>query len=421
MVRIGRRRLLAAAIAAGAGLATRALPGADEGAAQAAPRLDLTPQAYLPLVLGEDARPCVVHVRDGDATNWNGSGYYYNAVDQSVVNAMVQAGLEALTGRSGWPAVWAALFARAQPEGYQPGQKVAIKVNLNTSQDWLGNTCSYQGNQINALPQPVIALIAGLVAAGVQPGDVIVYDALRRLSAYLRDPLRAAYPSVRLVGSNSQVCNGVEAATFGMDPSLTVHFTHPQGLIETRQLADVLYDATYLINMPILKRHSGDTLIPVTLGFKNHLGSLDRITGSGPDDLHQHLNTNSAYYRSTYSPLVDISANPNIRDKTILVVGDGLYGGFGHSDITPVSWTTFGDAPNSLFFATDAVAIDCVMADFVVAEGRVTRAHTYDYLFCAAERGLGVCEGTRASPGGDPWRTPYGSGYSALRYVRLDL
>ena len=421
MARIERRRLLAGALAAGAGLALGGLPHSLEGGARAAPSPPLSPRAYVPLVLGEDARPCVVHVRDPQATNWNGSGYYYNAVNQSVVNAMVQAGLEALTGRTGWPAVWAALFARAQPEGYQPGQKVAIKVNLNTSQTYLGNDCSTQKNHINALPQPVIALIHGLVAAGVEASDVIVYDALRLVSAYFRNPIWDAYPGVVLVGSSGNVCPGVVAARYGKDPSLTVQFAHPQGLIRSRQLADVLYDATYLINMPILKRHSGDTLIPVTLGFKNHLGSLDRITGDGADDLHAYLNTNSTSYRSTYSPLVDISANPNIRDKTILIVGDGLYGGFGHSDITPTSWATFGDAPNSLFFATDPVAVDCVMADFIVAEGLVTRTRTYDTLFCAAERGLGVCEGTRAAPGGNPWQTPYGSGYTALRYVRLDL
>jgi len=64
--------------------------------------------------------------------------------------------------------------------------------------------------------------------------------------------------------------------------------------------------------------------------------------------------------------------------------------------------------------------VDCVMADLIVAEGLVSKAHTYDYLFCAEEAGLGVCEGTRSDPGGDPLQEPYGSGYDHLEYVRVD-
>ncbi|MFB0535317.1 MAG: hypothetical protein ACETWR_10070, partial [Anaerolineae bacterium] len=43
-------------------------------------------------------QPRVVHVRDADATNWNGTDLFYNAVNQDVVNSMVQTGLQRLTG-----------------------------------------------------------------------------------------------------------------------------------------------------------------------------------------------------------------------------------------------------------------------------------------------------------------------------------
>ena len=45
---------------------------------------------------------------------------------------------------------------------------------------------------------------------------------------------------------------------------------------------------------------------------------------------------------------------------------------------------------------------------------------TYDHLFCAQEAGLGVCEGTRSDPGGDPLQAPYGSGYDEIEYIRVD-
>jgi hypothetical protein len=119
---------------------------------------ELTPQVYLHIVTRSDepAKPCVVHVRDADATDWNGTDLFYNAVDQDVVNSMVQTGLQLLTGQESWA------FEPVHPGGYLAGQKIAIKVNLNMSRN-----CDSHGNVIDALPQPVLALISGLVAAGV--------------------------------------------------------------------------------------------------------------------------------------------------------------------------------------------------------------------------------------------------------------
>ncbi|MFB0533415.1 MAG: DUF362 domain-containing protein [Anaerolineae bacterium] len=354
-------------------------------------------------------RPRVVHVRDADATNWSGSGLFYNAVNQDVVNSMVQTGLQRLTGQDSWSEIWSALFERVQPGGYSPGQKIAIKVNLNASWD-----CDSHSNLIDALPQPVLALISGMVAAGVQPDDITVYDSIRVVPSYLRDPIWAVYPEVKFLGTGS--CPGVIAPSHGKDPSLTISFNDPYGYVNDRQLADVLYDATYVVNMPIIKRHGGDSANPVTLGFKNHFGSLNRIGGTGNDNLHLYISTSSSLYRATYSPFVDICLNTNIRDKTVLTLGDGLYGGTAPSSPPIQSWSIFGDACNSLFVGTDPVAVDCVMADLIVAEGLVSRAHTYDYLFCAEEAGLGVCEGTRSDPGGDPLQ----GCYFHIEYVRVD-
>jgi len=376
-----------------------------------------THRIYLPVVARSSeflSKPRVVHVRDTDATNWNGTGLFYDAVNQNVVTDMVQTGLQLLTGQDSWPDIWSALFERVHPGGYSVGQKIAIKVNLNASWD-----CYSHGNLIDALPQPLLGLISGMVTAGVQPSDITVYDSIRVIPSYLSDPIWAVYPDVRFVGLGS--CPGLIAPSHGKDPSLTVRFNDPDGNLEDRQLADVLYDATYVINMPIIKRHGGDDANPVTLGFKNHFGSLNRIGGSGNDDLHLYIKTRFSQYRTTYNPRVDIYSNTNIKGKTVLTLGDGLYGGTAASSLPIQSWTIFEGACNSLFFGTDPVAIDCVMADFIVAEGLVSKAHTYDHLFCAEEAGLGVCEGTRSDPGGDPLQEPYGSGYDDIEYVRVDM
>jgi len=55
-----------------------------------------------------------------------------------------------------------------------------------------------------------------------------------------------------------------------------------------------------------------------------------------------------------------------------------------------------------------------------MAEGLVSTPRTYDHLFCAQEAGMGLCEGTRSDPGGDPLQEPYGSGYDDIEYIRVD-
>jgi hypothetical protein len=351
-------------------------------------------------------------------------------VDQSVVDAMIFEGLSLLTNQTSWGNIWQVLFERIQPGGYVPGQKIAIKVNFNNSGND-DNDCDSHNNLIDALPQPVISLLNGLVAAGVQPGDVIVFDATgseyansnpgRIIPDYFRNPITTAFPGVGFIGYPA--C-GVTAASFGKDPSLTVSFNDPDNYLLDRKLADVLYDATYLINIPILKGHGGDDDIPVTLAFKNHLGSIDYVyAGPGPhDDLHEFIVLPQDQYRSDYNPLVDIYSNPNIHNKTILILGDGLFGSTGASSGPDRHWAIFDDdAANSLFFAVDPVAVDCVMADLIRAEGWFSDPRGYDFLFCAQEATLGLCEGTPANPGGDPLQLPYGSGYSSLEYTRIDL
>ncbi|MFZ6028794.1 MAG: DUF362 domain-containing protein [Chloroflexota bacterium] len=376
----------------------------------------------------------VVHVRHASATSWKGeaSPCFYDStrVSQTAINAMVLDGLTTLTGQSGWAAIWHSLFSRIRAGGYSQGQTIAIKVNFNNSIN-NGNTCTTHNNIIDALPQPICALIAGMKAANVRESDIVIYDASGRPGAagwtgktipgYFRNTISANYPGVRYIGKSD--CSGVTEASWGKHSSLAVNFPGIQ--MQTRLLADVLYDATYLINVPILKVHGGTAAIPVSLGFKNHLGSINYVfeTSEGdPNCFHAYINPTQGLYSQNANPLATLYSHACIAGKTILTLGDGLYGAFGAASTAWPIWSSFGGgAPNSLFFATDPVAIDCVMADILRAEGKVARQYTYDYLFCAQEAGLGICEGTRATPGGNPFQTPYGSGYGDLTYIRHDL
>lgn len=393
-------------------------------AATKAPTASLTPRAYLPLV--SNARPTatptatrtrtptptptrtptvpagsgpkVIHLHSTSATSWDFStGWYGDHVSQSKVTEMIERGVKELTGQPTVAAAWGALLP-----GYLAGKGIAIKVNFNNSHTG-SDGCNDSDNIIDALIEPVNALIAGMKLNGVREQDIWIYDALRAIPARFRT--RCAYAGVHFVDS---AC--AESVTFeSTDPHAAVTFAHAN--LNPRRLADVLINATYLINLPIIKEHG---ISGVTLGFKNHFGSIQYVMGSGTDNLHDYIEPGNAAYSANYSPTVEINQNPHIRNKTVLIVGDGLYGALINTNVVPTRWQSLGNAAcNSLFFARDPVALDCVMMDLLYAESNQQPGadHVDDYLKLAATAGLGVFEH------GDPW----GSGYTTIDYARISL
>jgi uncharacterized protein (DUF362 family) len=396
-MKVTRRGLLKGLALAGSWLALRALNLTAPDAAGQEPQP--TPRIFLPTIGLRassywPASSRVVHVHAPAATDWDfGGSWYGNHVNQGVVNAMVEEGLTRLTGAASAAGAWGILLPK-----YQSGQKIAIKINLNNS------VCSDSDNIIDALMQPINAVISSLVSAGigVQAGDIWVYDAIRPMPARLYS--QRQYTQAHYAASS---CGDYKATFNHVDPSLRVAFTNP-AMKRERWLTDILAEATYLINMPIVKRHS---TAPVTLGFKHHFGSLSDLGGSGTDNPHVHINPYDGNYHSTYSPLVDIYCNPNIAGKTVLTMGDGLFGA-PMVGAKPAAWTkTFGGALNSLFFSRDPVAIDSVMIGWLNAEWGVIDA-AYDYLLLAEKMGLGRAE--KADP-------QVSGSYKRIDYVRVEL
>lgn len=337
----------------------------------------------------------VIHIHHKDATQWRGEKRYWEYVNQQSVNEMVDKGITELTESSTVEEGWRKLLPH-----YQPGEGIAIKLNFNNT---IWENCAEESGQINALPQPVNAVITGLKSIGVQEEDIWLYDGVNRIiPQYFIAGIN--FPAIRYFDR----CH--EPVTYeSRDSSAFVAFSPPIGvqMPTPQKIADVLLKARYLINMPILKSHGCSS---VTLGFKNHLGSIDN-----PGGLHSHIFLVSACgggFTPQYSPLVDLYLNPHIRDKTILIIGDGLFGGKGSEDTFPSSWSTFGNhVPNSLFFSTDPVAMDSVMADFLRAEpGAGVMSQADNYLFLAEQAGLGKAER------GEPW----GKGYQRILYHKIE-
>ena len=318
----------------------------------------------------------VVHTHSDQATHWDyRTGWYGDYVDQTVIDRMSERGIMALTGGPTPAAAWRVIIP-----AYTAGQKVAIKINLNNA------TYDSRGQVIDALPQPVNAVIKGLKAIGVPERDIWVYDVTNgwhsgQIPARLMQKVAALYPGVQFHSNDDK-----HTTALGYSTTERIIFNPPPGrTISPRPICNALVRASYLINMPIMKKHR---MAGVSLSFKHHFGSID-----GCDQIHWSTTLADPSYLPGYSGLVDINNNKHIKGKTVLIIGDGLYGARvnNYSEI-PSPWPTFGGkSPHSLFFSRDPVAIDCVMYDLLEAEGGVPSGSD-NYLKLPSAAGLGTFE-----------------------------
>ena len=324
--------------------------------------------------IGPRATPRVVRAYDQNATAWDyQSNYYYDFIDQAAVTAMFASALQALTGA---PSPTDACL-RLIPT-YQPGDKIAIKINVNNQ--------AGQSNQIDATAPVLNALLLALISVkGVPEGDVYVYDVSRPISAVR---IRNRVPwNVNFVAAGSSLAQA--------DTNAPISFRG----IGTQYCPLVLTQAQHLIDLCLYKDH---LYVLATMGMKNHFGT----TRPSPANLHAPINQN----------ISDLNATPHIRDKTRLIVGDALFGVYtGGPYGEPQQWATFpgGPTPNSLFLGFDPVATESVMIDYLIAEQvhRGIPLLSHDYLHDAMDyHGLGRHEHADA-----------GGRYSGIDYVELDL
>jgi uncharacterized protein (DUF362 family) len=283
------------------------------------------------VIWGQSGISRVVWVSHPQATT--SSSYNPRAGNQEIINQMLDQAIMGLTEQNSVSGAWTKLFQdRNEKNGlgqadYKAGEKIAIKVNFNNSWDCDNNGCPVY--------QVVNAIIRQLVNKGIPQADIGVYDTSRGFPDYFTQGIRNIYPQVKL----------------NPDQDSWPPCTSSQGVLGAN-FGCFLTEAKYLINVPLLRTHG---MAGVTLSFKNHLGS----TGS-PEKFH---NMFFGTKKSTNS-LVQLNSHSIIKNKTILVVADALYGlKSGGPDGFP------NIRPNSLFLSTDPVAVDSVMIDYLESIG----------------------------------------------------
>jgi len=396
-------RWVIAALCIGVGVAALWLPLSTTGNNPATAAFTPSEPPNSPIGAAKGIHPGrVVWIHDPDATNWDGlTGRWWddNNTDQEAVDFMVSKIIQTLTGQTSDQTAWDALFKHFNrtsgfgETGYQPGEKIAIKINMN--QDSGSTWGAAQG-----MPSPhvIYSFLKQLVnVAGVPGSAITIYDASRYIGDPIYNKVRSNpdpnFQNITFVANSTR--NGRLAATYDAGNPL-----HTRA--ETAYLPRCVTSAKYLINMALLRPH---TLYGITLCAKNHFGSVYFPSRNifTPEPLHDYGGRSQSM--NTYNCLVNLNGHRHLSGKTLLYFIDGLYPAV-HQSGNVIRWASFGDDwCSSMFASQDPVAIDSVALDFLRNEPRCTEVTGYpeNYLHEAAQAD-NPPSGTFYDPEGDGTR-----------------
>lgn len=333
---------------------------------------------HAPIGTGVGAKPGrVAWAFDPEAVTWNADSPWWQPsnFNAGVVAAMLTGCITSLAGEDDVSAAWDQLFRwfnnhkHGADSGYQAGQSIAVKVNMNgygpNGDEYNGSTGTDFANMI-----VVRALLESLVQdASVPPQDITVYDASRLISADMKDYCSTgALQGVRFE----------DRANIQRDTSAVLEWSEDLGG-QTSYLPTCVTGADYLVNLANLKGH---VYAGFSLTAKNHFGSFlndDPMQPPAAAGLHPYVIDEQM---NEYNPLADIIANPYLGGNTLLYLIDGLLAA--SSEVATItreaaSWQQppfNGGFTASLFASQDPVAIDTVGADFLMAEPAVTEKNS---------------------------------------------
>ncbi len=266
------------------------------------------------------------------------------ARDRQVIAAMIERGLMALSGAASLTAAW--------QHYVKPEQRVGLKINL------LGRPLIYTA------PEITDACTVGLMAAGVKPERIVVWD--RHKSHF--------GPTKYKLGKGAHG----ESIESGAKYNKAVVFKGSKG---SSALDSIMTDRTDVtVNLPVLKDHR---MAGMTLALKNiAFGCYDHY-------LTSHLGNCEPFISESYEHCVrqaKMQIPLIIMDATSACYDDGPR----PSDAGRL-WRE-----NAIYFATDPVALDVVCRNVINAKrrekGLKDKTRESRHIENAAKKGLGVGE-----------------------------
>lgn len=330
------------------------------------------------------AKPKVIHVSNPEATSWDyTTPEYLDFIHQETVEKMLGQGIMRLTGEQSVDSAWRRLI----PD-YSVGERIAIKPNFNSLHLGVDGliTC----------PQLIRAVVKGLTESlSARESDIYVYDLCKWIpDSRIRSRIgfQINYVERRTDGFfdrriATRLAWGLESGDRSAQVAMSSSIVSSGGEPVKCYIPKVLTHCEHLINIALMSNHP---FLAISGPLKNHFGTV-RFSNynSYPGVLHGTVLEPS---------IVDLNMNPHIQRKTRLFVCDALLGQFARGEGGFAQrWKTFpseNGVPNSLFFATDAVAMESLLLYFINRErseqGLKIRSH--DYLHSADQRGLGIHE-----------------------------
>lgn len=350
------------------------------------------PNPNAPIGIAKGIHPGrVVWTYDPDATDWGGTnvdgndigyGYWWqsNHTNQAAVDSMMSRSIRMLAGEATEAAAWDAIFRHFNENkgkgnvGYQPGEKITVKVNMVQTNRRFGNidpNCNQRVwlGRVGTSPQMIVALLRQLVyMVGVEQSDITVGDTSAYFPNHYWDYCHTEFPDVHYLACTSDWGRRGAVSSQGQGCEAPVYWSTPDAAGRTQDYLPFSYaEAAYLINLACLKSHWS---AGVTLCAKNHYGSFIRLPDTGGYyNFHPSL-PRTVPAMGQYRVLVDMMGHPHLGAKTVLYLIDGLYAGSGWEG-RPYKWNMEpfnGDWPSSLFVSQDPVAIDSVAFDFLWTE-----------------------------------------------------
>jgi len=294
------------------------------------------------LARAADEGPVVAIVRDRTKKAIEGQN-----ADATIVQNLVDRAVMTLSGKDDVAKAWATYVS--------PKDKVAVKFN---------------GLFQNATTHPavVFAVTNGLIKAGVDPANIVVYDRNDGALKVAGYTLNRQGAGPRVYGTGDQYGDAVKA-----------------GPVETR-ISRILLEADVLVNVPMMKTH---VLSGISGALKNHLGTVPNAGAFHKDDQK----------RDTCLYVADVNALEPIKTKHRLCICDALYALFdGGPQYRPqFRWDYYG-----ILAAVDPVALDATLADLIKAKrieaGKSPYHNAILHVERAAKLGLGIADLTKIKP-----------------------
>lgn len=166
----------------------------------------------------------------------------YNNADYNVVQTMLDQGLMQLSGVTSSPADALASFF----PGITASKKIAIKPNF------LNSSVPTRKELAKALVTRLVQMVGGFPAANITFYERHSFSSVGYTTAYLGQPVKLVVDTSFPNNGYTIYCNG-----------------------KNRPYSKSLYEADYLINMPVAKDHDCGTSFNFTLAFKNHMGTVN--------------------------------------------------------------------------------------------------------------------------------------------------